>query len=139
MNDAAAKSPKPLRMNQRAMLIPEARFAEWHRIASATAGLSELDHQVLDAIMGYYRLLHERGYASVPSIEQMAKSSGARSIDISGAIRHLVGLALLAVKPVLARGGMSTCSHFRSAPLHRWRPRPLMMRRRFRGEITWSR
>jgi len=66
MNDAAAKSPKPLRMNQRAMLIPEARFAEWHRIASATAGLSELDHQVLDAIMGYYRLLDSISAAKPP-------------------------------------------------------------------------
>jgi hypothetical protein len=57
-----AKPPRPLRLNQKAELIPEARFAEWHRIASATAGLSELDRQILDAIRGYYRLLHERGY-----------------------------------------------------------------------------
>jgi len=99
MNDAAAKSPKPLRMNQRAMLIPEARFTEWHRIASATAGLSELDHQVLDAIMGYYRLLDQRGQASVPSIEMMAKSSGVRPIDITSAIRHLIELCLIAVRP----------------------------------------
>jgi hypothetical protein len=46
--------------------VPEALFAEWHEIASATAGLSELDRQVLDAIVGYYRVLPERGYASSP-------------------------------------------------------------------------
>ncbi len=64
-----------------------------------TSGLSELDRQVLDIIAEYYRLLHERGCASVPSIEMMATSTGARPIDITGAIRNLVGLALLAVRP----------------------------------------
>src|SRR5882672_7772282 len=93
------KPRRPMRMNQRAMLIPEAQFAESYRIASATAGLSELDRQILDAIVEYYRQLAQRGYASFPSIEMMAKSSGARPIDISGAIKRLVGLALLAVRP----------------------------------------
>jgi hypothetical protein len=96
----AAKSPKPMRMNQRAMLVPVESFARWHEIASATAGLSELDRQILDAIMGYYRLLDQRGYASFPSIEQMAQSAQARSIDITSAIRHLVELGL-------ARTGMA--------------------------------
>jgi hypothetical protein len=99
MSSAAAKSPKPLRMNQKAVLIPAAQYQIWYDQAVLTSGLSELDRAVLDAVVAYYRLLEQRGYASVPSIEQMAKSSGARSIDISGAIRHLVGLALLAVKP----------------------------------------
>jgi len=88
-----------MRMNQRTMLIPEAQFAESYRIASATAGLSELDRQILDAIVEYYRQLAQRGYASFPSIEMMAKSAQVRSIDITSAIRNLVGLALLAVKP----------------------------------------
>jgi len=86
-------------MNQRAMLIPEARFAEWYRIATATAGLTELDHKVLDAIAAYHRELGERGHALSPTIGQMAQSAQVRSIDISGAIRNLVGLALIAVKP----------------------------------------
>jgi hypothetical protein len=98
MNNTA-KPPRPMRMNQRAMLIPEAQFAESYRIASATAGLSELDRQILDAIVEYYRQLAQRGYASFPSIEMMAKSAQVRSIDITSAIRNLVGLALLAVKP----------------------------------------
>ncbi len=75
------------------------QFAAWHTIASATAGLSELDRQILDVIAGYYRRLRAEGFASFPTIEMMAKSSGARSIDISGAIRRLVGLALIAVRP----------------------------------------
>jgi hypothetical protein len=64
-----------------------------------TSGLTDLDRQVLDIIAEYYRLLHERGCASVPSIKTMARSTGTRSIDITSAIKHLVGLALLAVKP----------------------------------------
>ena len=88
-----------MRMNQRAMLIPEAQFAESYRIASATAGLSELDRQILDAIVEYYRQLAQRGYASLPSIEMMAKSAQVRSIDITGAIKHLVELCLVAVRP----------------------------------------
>src|SRR5258708_18008756 len=62
MSATTTAKPRPLRLNQRAMLIPEARFAEWHRCASAMPGLSELERQILDAIMGYYRLLYERGY-----------------------------------------------------------------------------
>lgn len=59
----------------------------------------ELDRQILDIIAGYYRLLEQRGYASFPSIEQMAQSDQVRSIDVTSAIRHLVGLALIAVRP----------------------------------------
>jgi len=98
MNIMIAK-PRPLRMNQKAELVPAAQFGRWHEIASAAAGLSELDRAVLDAVAAYYRLLHERGYGRPPTIEQMAKSAQVRSIDISEAIKHLVGLALLAVKP----------------------------------------
>jgi DNA-binding transcriptional regulator YhcF (GntR family) len=54
---------------------------------------------VLLAVAEYYRLLHERGYASLPSIEQMAQSAQVRGIDISDAIKHLIGLGLVAVKP----------------------------------------
>jgi hypothetical protein len=94
-----AVTPRPMRLNQRAQLVPPAQFARWHEIVSATAGLSELDRQVLDAIAGYYRRLQAEGYASFPSIEQMAQSAQVRSIDISSAIKNLVGLALLAAKP----------------------------------------
>jgi hypothetical protein len=91
--------PRLMRMNQKAVLVPVAQFARWYTIASATAGLSELDRAMLDVIAGYYRELGERGVASFPSIKAMAQSSGARTIDVSGAIRNLVGLALIAVRP----------------------------------------
>jgi hypothetical protein len=42
----AIAKPRPLRMNQRAQLVPAAQFARWHEIAAATAGLSELDRQI---------------------------------------------------------------------------------------------
>jgi hypothetical protein len=91
--------PRPLRMNQKAVLIPAGQYQIWHDQAVLTSGLSELDRQILDVIMGYYRLLHERGCAAVPSIEMMARSSGVRPIDITGAIKHLVELCLVAVRP----------------------------------------
>jgi hypothetical protein len=99
MSTTTAKSPRPMRLNQKAQLTTAAQFAEWYRIASATPGLTDLDRQVLDAVVEYYRLLHERGHASFPSIETMAQSAQVRSIDITGAIRNLVGLALIAVRP----------------------------------------
>jgi hypothetical protein len=99
ISTATAKSPKPLRMNQKAVLIPAAQYQIWYDQAVLTSGLSELDRAVLDAVAAYYRLLEQRGHASVPTIEQMAKSAQVRSIDITGAIRHLVGLALIAVRP----------------------------------------
>jgi hypothetical protein len=99
MSSAAAKSPKPLRMNQKAVLILAAQYQIWYDQAVLTSGLSELDRAVLDAVAAYYRLLEQRGHASVPTIEQMAKSAQVRRIDITSAIRNLVGLALLAVKP----------------------------------------
>ena len=54
--------------------------------------------------MECYRLLHERGYARPPTIEMMAQSAQVRSIDITNAIRHLIGLVLLAVKPGAGAG-----------------------------------
>jgi hypothetical protein len=95
----APKPPKPLRMNQKAVLIPPAQYQIWYDQAVLTSGLSELDRAVLDAVVTYYQLLEQRGHALVPSIEMMARATGTRSIDITGAIRNLVGLALLAVKP----------------------------------------
>lgn len=54
MSSTIAKPPKPLRLNQRAQLLPAAQFAAWYKIAAAAAGLSELDRKVLTAIAGYY-------------------------------------------------------------------------------------
>ena len=99
MSAATAKPLKPLRLNQKAVLIPTAQYAEWHQCASATAGLTKVELSILSGVAAYYRLLHERGNASSPSIEEIALSSGTRSVDVTGAIKNLVGLALIAVRP----------------------------------------
>ena len=79
----AAKPRPPLRLNQRAQLVPPAQFAEWHQHASHTAGLTKVELAVLSAVAEYYRLLDQRGYASFPSIEEMAESAKVRSIDVA--------------------------------------------------------
>jgi hypothetical protein len=86
-------------LNQKAVLIPSAQSARWHEIASATPGLTKTEVAVLSAVAEYYRVLDQRGYARPPSIEQMALSSGARPVDITTAVKRLVSLALLGVKP----------------------------------------
>jgi hypothetical protein len=80
--------------------------------------------QILDVIAGYFRLLRERGHASFPSIEQMAQSARVRSIDIGGAIRHLVGLCLIAVRPGSGARRNEYLRTCRGASLQRWRPGP---------------
>jgi hypothetical protein len=91
-----AKAPKPLRMNQRAVLVPVESFARWHEIASATAGLTDLDRQVLDAVAGYYA----QGKGARPlTFESLSVTTGERAVDISIAIRHLISLGLIAVQP----------------------------------------
>jgi hypothetical protein len=99
MTATPAKPPRPLRLNQRAALIPTAQFARWHELAIQTVGLTKTEVAILDIVAGYYRLLYERGYASSPTIEAMADSANVRSIDITGAIKRLVELGLVAVQP----------------------------------------
>jgi hypothetical protein len=64
MSDAMSSTPqppRPLRLNRtKAELVPVAQFARWHERASATVGLTELDHQVLDTIVEYDRQLAQR-------------------------------------------------------------------------------
>jgi hypothetical protein len=62
MNTAAAKSPRPLRLNRtKADLVPTERFARWLELASATPGLSGLELALLSAIASYHRQLQEKG------------------------------------------------------------------------------
>jgi hypothetical protein len=96
---ATAKPPRPLRLNQKAVVVPAAQFARCHEISSATAGLTKVELAILSAVEAYYRLLAERGNASCPTIEEMAESARVRSVDVTGAIKNLVGLALIAVRP----------------------------------------
>jgi DNA-binding transcriptional regulator YiaG len=68
MNTAAAKPPKPLRLNQRAQLVPAAQFAEWHRIASATAGLIEQPKPLNGAELRFLRLEMDLSQARLGAI-----------------------------------------------------------------------
>jgi hypothetical protein len=54
-----------------------AQFARWHELASATAGLSELDREILDLIAERYREIHTQGFAGRLRIEWMAAHVGA--------------------------------------------------------------
>jgi hypothetical protein len=94
-----AAKPRPLRLNQRAELVPTEQYARWHEIASATAGLTELDRQVLDAVARYYAMLQERGDAPPLTLGGMALCAGVRPFDISATIWGLIGRSLLAVLP----------------------------------------
>ncbi len=99
MSTVLAKPPRPLRLNQRAELVPAAQHARWYGLAIQTPGLTKAEFTVLSAVATYYRLLDQRGYASSPTIEDMALSIGARPIDITSAIEHLISPCLVAVRP----------------------------------------
>jgi hypothetical protein len=100
MNTTTAKPPRPMRMNQRAQLIPEARYQAWYDLAIQTAGLTDLGRAVLWAIAGYYRRLAERGHAGLLSYERLADTAGRGDVQcIKAAVRHLVELGLIAVNP----------------------------------------
>src|SRR5258708_3209517 len=94
-----AKPPKPLRLNQKAELGPAASFAEWHRCASATAGLSKLELAILDIVAEHYRRLHVDGFAGSLSFMRLADANDTDPKYIQAAVRHLIELGLIAVKP----------------------------------------
>jgi hypothetical protein len=124
MSSTAAKPPRPIKLNQRALLIPAAQYQAWYDQAIQVPSLTKDELAVLSAVVEYYRLLDQRGHASFPSIEQMAQSARVRSIDVTGAIAIWSSSASSLFGRVLARGGMNTCPPCRSAPLQLWRPRP---------------
>jgi hypothetical protein len=96
----AAKPPRPLRLNRpKADLVPTERFAEWHRIASATPGLSGLELALLSAVAEYHRQLQEKGEACSLSMLRLAEANRTEPIYVSTAVNHLVGLGLIAVLP----------------------------------------
>jgi hypothetical protein len=100
MTTAAAKPPRPMKLNRsKAELVPADRFQVWYDQAVLTPGLTRTELAILDAIAGYYRRLQADGNASSPTIEMMAESARVRPIDITTAIRHLVSLCLVGVKP----------------------------------------
>jgi hypothetical protein len=86
MSSTAAKPPRPIKLNQRALLIPAAQYQAGYDQAMQVPSLTKDELAVLSAVVEYYRLLDQRGHASFPSIEQMAQSARVRSIDVTGAI-----------------------------------------------------
>src|SRR5258707_6103522 len=94
-----AKPPKPLRLNQKAELVPAASFAEWHRCASATAGLSKLELAILDIVAEHYRRLHVDGFAGSLSFMRLADANDTDPKYIQAAVRHLIELGLIGVRP----------------------------------------
>jgi hypothetical protein len=99
MSSAAAKSPKPLRMNQKAVLIPAAQYQTWYDQAVLMPGLSALDRAILGAIAEHYRRLHVEGFAGSLSFMRLADANDTDPKYIQAAVKHLVELGLIAVKP----------------------------------------
>jgi hypothetical protein len=91
--------PCPLRLNQKAELVPAAQFTRWHELASAAAALSELDRAILDVIAEHYRRIHIQGFALRLTVARMATHVGAEPMSIRSSLAHLVELALLGIKP----------------------------------------
>jgi hypothetical protein len=79
---ATIKPPRPLRLNQRAQLVPEAQYASWHEIASATAGLSSVELATLDIVAEHHRRLRNDGFAGSVTIEKMAAHVGVETLSI---------------------------------------------------------
>lgn len=89
----------PLPLNQRARLVPSGRFVRWYEIASATPGLSRLELLILAGLAEHHRRLHVDGYAGRLSIERMALDLNVMPRDIRAAVRHLIALCLIGVRP----------------------------------------
>jgi hypothetical protein len=91
--------PRPLRLNQKAELVPAAQFARWHELASATPDLTKLDREILDVIAERARQIHTQGFARRLRIEWMAAHVGTEPMTIRSSLAHLVELAVLGIKP----------------------------------------
>jgi hypothetical protein len=99
MPPTTAKPPRPLRLNQRAQLVPTVQYAEWHRCASTTTGLSNTDRAILDIIAEHHRQLQTTGHSDRVTVEKMAARIGVEPMSVRSSIKHLIGLCLLGVKP----------------------------------------
>jgi hypothetical protein len=55
MDNPAMTTTHPLRLNQRAKLVPVAQFEAWHAAAITVPGLTPLDRGILDAVAGCCR------------------------------------------------------------------------------------
>lgn len=63
------------------------------------AGLTSLDHQVLETIREWYRALHARAFVGLLSFARAARRLDADPVHVRRAVERLLGLGLIAVKP----------------------------------------
>ncbi len=83
-----------MRLNQKAQLIPEARYQPGMIWQSRRRGLTDLERAILAAIAAHYQRLAERGYAGLLSYERLADATGWPDVQsIKAAVRHLVSSA----------------------------------------------
>jgi hypothetical protein len=54
---STAKPPRPMKLNQRAVLFPAAQYARWHELATAMPGLTSTDRAILDIVAEHHRQL----------------------------------------------------------------------------------
>jgi hypothetical protein len=100
MSATTTAKPRTMKLNRpKAELVPAEQFARWHELASATPGLSGLELALLSAIAGYHRQLQERGGAASLSLLRLAEANRTETQYVSFAVKHLVSLGLIAVKP----------------------------------------
>jgi hypothetical protein len=96
---ATTPLPRPLRLNQRARLVPSAQFVRWYEIASATPGLGKLELAILAKLAEHHRRLHIDGYAGRLSIERMALDLDVAPPEVRAAVRRLIAACLIGVRP----------------------------------------
>ncbi len=94
------KPPRPMKLNRtKAELVPVGQFQAWYDRAILTPGLSGLELALLSAIAEYHRRLQEKGNAGSLSLLRLAEANRTETQYVSFAVKHLVGLGLIAVLP----------------------------------------
>jgi hypothetical protein len=92
--------PRPMKLNRpKAELVPVAQFQAWYDRAILMPGLSGLELALLSAIAEYHRQLRDRGHARSLSLLRLAEANRTEPIYVSAAVKNLISLGLIAVKP----------------------------------------
>jgi len=99
MSTTAAQPPKRMRLASGAVLIPQARYAEWHQHASAMPGVNDIERKVLDTIREWHRRLYVEEFAGSLSHVRMTRHLDVDPVHVRWAIDRLLRLGLIAVKP----------------------------------------
>jgi hypothetical protein len=100
MTTATTKPPRPMKLNRtKSELEPALGPQAWYDRAILTPGLSGLELALLSAIAEYHRQLQERGAAVPLSFLRLAEANRTEPQYVSFAVKHLVSLGLIAVKP----------------------------------------